>query len=221
MKFVDVLFRVFSWTITILVPIALVLTGVRLMVTHAYLQFEYRTPFFPADPYGFTLADRLYYSQLTWDYALNNAGISSLSDLRFPDGSPVYNERELSHLVDVKNVVHHALYVWYGSLAALVLLGVWAWGGGWMREYRWGIARGGWLTLILIGTVLLFVLFGFGFFFVGFHEVFFNPGTWTFYYSDTLIRLFPERFWRDAFLANSLFSAAGGLILIRVFRPRS
>ncbi|MCD6344052.1 MAG: hypothetical protein J7M17_00400, partial [Anaerolineae bacterium] len=35
-------------------------------------------------------------------------------------------------------------------------------------------------------------------FFVGLHGLFFTEGTWRFFYSDTLIRLFPVRFWQDA-----------------------
>jgi uncharacterized membrane protein len=32
---------------------------------------------------------------------------------------------------------------------------------------------------------------------VQFHELLFPPGTWTFAYTDSLIRLFPEQFWFD------------------------
>ena len=73
-----------------------------------------------------------------------------------------------------------------------------------------GLERGGWLTLILVGLIVLTVLVGFGYFFIAFHEVLFAPGTWTFEYSDTLIRLFPERFWRDTFLILGLISLLGG-----------
>jgi integral membrane protein (TIGR01906 family) len=34
-------------------------------------------------------------------------------------------------------------------------------------------------------------------FFSTFHSLFFEEGTWVFLRSDTLIRLFPERFWMD------------------------
>jgi integral membrane protein (TIGR01906 family) len=68
--------------------------------------------------------------------------------------------------------------------------------------------------LLLLGAILLFVLFGFGVFFVGFHEVLFPAGSWTFEYSDTLIRLFPERFWRDVFTIVAILPLAGGLALI-------
>ena len=48
--------------------------------------------------------------------------------------------------------------------------------------------------------LLLGVLMGVAWetFFVGLHGVFFAPDTWRFYYTDTLIRLFPEPFWQLA-----------------------
>ena len=42
---------------------------------------------------------------------------------------------------------------------------------------------------------------------------FFAAGTWTFEYSDTLIRLFPEAFWYDAALTIAGLSVGGGLLL--------
>jgi len=74
--------------------------------------------------------------------------------------------------------------------------------------------------MVLIGAILLFVLLSFGILFVAFHNVFFQPGTWTFNFSDTLIRLFPERFWRDVFMIVGGLSFAGGLLLTLVFRNR-
>ncbi|MFN2195842.1 MAG: DUF1461 domain-containing protein, partial [Anaerolineales bacterium] len=61
--------------------------------------------------------------------------------------------------------------------------------------------------------IILFVLIAFGVIFVWFHEIFFQPGTWTFYFSDTLIRLFPERFWRDTFLIVAGLPALIGAVL--------
>jgi len=217
----DSALRALSWFASILVPLALILTSVRLLLTSAFVQIEYRTPNFPPDPYGFTQGDRLYWSLIAKDYLLNDQGISFLADLRFPDGSPVYNARELQHMVDVKVVVQRVLIVWYGSLIVLAALGLWAWRGDWWPEFQEGLARGGWLTLVLVGVVMTAVLVGFGIFFVFFHEIFFDPGTWIFDFSDTLIRLFPERFWRDTFLTIGLLSAAGGLALALGFRRRS
>jgi integral membrane protein (TIGR01906 family) len=214
------IYKVLSWLATFILPIALTLTATRLMFTPLYLRFEYNAPGFPADPYGFSTDERLKWSQYALDYLLNDAGIAYLSDLKFEDGQPIYNERELGHMLDVKNVVQVMFKVLWGSWIALVGLGMWAWFGKWWDEYRRGLGRGGWLTIFMVGGIVVFALLSFGVFFVAFHNVFFEPGTWTFNFSDTLIRLFPERFWRDIFLFVGGITLAGGLLFALAFRKR-
>jgi integral membrane protein (TIGR01906 family) len=225
--------RVILVIITVLVPVVLVLTVVRVVLHPWFLEFEYRTPNFPPDRYGFSMEERLRYSRIALDYLLNDEDISYLANQRFPEGEQappptcaymddctrMYNDRELRHMVDVKEVVQTALWVWYGSIAVLVLAGIWAWRGKWLLDYRWALSRGGLLTLILIAAILLLVLAAFGFFFVAFHQVFFEEGTWTFLWSDTLIRLFPERFWRDTFLVVGGITTLLALLFWFIFRP--
>ncbi len=220
-----ILYKVLSWVVAVLLPVGIILSVVWLVIHPWYPLFEYHTPAFPADPYGFTLQDREQYSQLAVEYLINNAGISFLGDLRFPPGQQappptcaemtdctrLFNDRELSHMVDVKNVVHGANRVLLVSLAALLLLGLWAWLGKWFRIYSTGLQRGGIVTLVFIGLIILFVIVAFNYLFVIFHEIFFKAGTWTFLYSDTLIRLFPERFWQDTFLFVGVLTALLGL----------
>jgi uncharacterized membrane protein len=103
--------------------------------------------------------------------------------------------------------------IWYGGLILLVGLGVFAWQTGWRGNFLYAIGRGGLLTVGLMGAVLLFAILAFGVIFVAFHQVFFEPGTWQFFYSDTFIRLFPERFWRDAFLFVGIFTGGIGMLL--------
>ncbi len=213
--------------VTVLVPVALTLAAVRAMLSPWYLEFEYRSPLFPDDYYGFTMQERLDYGRVAVEYLVNDAGIEFLGDLRFPDGQEtpppscasmvdcrlMYNERELEHMLDVKIVVQGALRVWGVALFLLAGLGLWAWRGKWLTDYLRAAQRGGMLTIILIGVILLLVLVAFGFIFVNFHRIFFAEGTWTFLYSDTLIRLFPERFWRDTFLMVGGLSAALGWLV--------
>jgi integral membrane protein (TIGR01906 family) len=205
--------QVLSWLVTLLVPIALTLTAVRIMLSPAYIQIEYRMPGFPDDPYGFNQEERLKNADIARVYLLNSAGINFLGDLKLSSGESLYNERELEHMLDVKKVVQAAIWVWYASLILLAGFGAWAWFGGWRREYRRGLGRGGWLTVILLGTLVVLVILSFGFIFVAFHNVFFAAGTWTFDFTDTLIRLFPERFWRDIFLAVGGLTILGGFLL--------
>jgi len=221
--------RLTSLLTSLLVPPALVLTVVWAMLHPWFLTLEYNLPGFPADPYGFTKAERLHWARYAVEYLRNEADISYLGDLRFPEGertpqpscgfmedcTRLYNERELQHMVDVKNVVQRALTVWQISLLGLLVLGVNAWRGERLDAFRQAVARGGWWTAALTGAIIVFVLVGFGLIFVAFHEVFFAAGTWTFYYSDTLIRLFPERFWRDAFLLAAGAPALAGALMGR------
>jgi integral membrane protein (TIGR01906 family) len=227
-----IIYQGFSWLIALILPVVLVLSVVRLVINPWYLVFEYHTPGFPADPYGFTLQDRLKYGKLAVDYLTNSADISFLGDLRFPAGQQapqpscqymtdcthLYNDRELEHMLDVKIVVKAAMRVLEVSALLLVLFLIWAWRGKWLKDYMKGLQRGGMLTLVFIGLIILFVLVAFNYLFVIFHEIFFKAGTWTFLYSDTLIRLFPERFWQDTFLMVGGLSALLGLLFYFGFR---
>jgi integral membrane protein (TIGR01906 family) len=205
--------QLLSWFITLIVPFLLIMTSVRILLTPAFPQLEYRTPNFPADPYGFTLSDRLNWSRYAIDYLVNNAGISYLGDLKFPDGKPLYNERELSHMADVKALVQVMLKVWIIGLAILLLLGIWAWRSFWLVDFRIGLSRGGWLTIGLIVAILIGVSINFYALFTYFHEIFFTGSSWIFLFTDTLIRLFPLRFWQDCFIGMGAMSIAGGLAL--------
>ena len=210
-----------SWLVALLVPLALIGFGLRVLLTPLFLKIEYNMPYFPSDDYGFTKEDRLKWAPIALDYLVNSADISYLGNLKFEDGSPLYNERELSHMADVKRVTKSALNVWYISLALLAMLGMWSWRGGtWTQTYRLGLMRGGWLMVGLAAVIGLIVIVGiavnpdiFWNFFAGFHHLFFTGDSWLFLFSDTLIRLFPIRFWQDAFLFAAVIALGGGIAL--------
>ncbi len=208
-----------SWLVTLLLPVALAFLGMRLILTHAYLQIEYRMPGFPPDDYGFTLADRLHWSAAAWDYELNSPAVKSLAVLTFPDGTPLYNEREVSHMQDVKNVVGPAMLAGYGVWLAILAAGLWARFGGWWPQFLAGVRRGGWLTVAVVALVGGFAATSFWTFVTDFHGLFFSGNSWLFEYSDTLIRLFPLRFWQDTFLYIGIIALAGGLALALGLKP--
>lgn len=208
------LYAVLSIVVTAIIPFFLLITAIRVMVTPLYARIEYNSPGFPEDTFGFTKQERLYWSEFAINYLVNDSDISYLGDLRFPDGQPLYNQRELSHMVDVKNLVQAAYRAWWVMLAVLIGLGVWAWRGGWSGQYRRGVWRGGWATLGLIFAVLVAVAISFQALFTQFHRLFFTGDTWIFEWSDTLIRLFPMRFWRDAFILVGAVTISGALLCI-------
>lgn len=209
---------VFSYLVSLIVPLALIGFALRILLTPLYYTVEYNMPYFPADEYGFTKEDRLHWAPYAVDYLVKNVDITYLGDLKFEDGTLLYNERELSHMQDVKGVVRGSLRVWYITLAILFALGISAWRRNWLPLYLNGLRRGGWwmiglaLSLGLIaGVGILLDPDVFWKFFTLFHQVFFEGDSWLFLYSDTLIRLFPIRFWQDAVLAAAVISLGGGL----------
>jgi len=89
--------------------------------------------------------------------------------------------------------------------------------GGWIPDYLNALRRGGWWMIGLAAALGLIAGAGitlnpniFWQFFTLFHKIFFTGDSWLFYYSDTLIRLFPMRFWQDAFLWAAILALGGG-----------
>ena len=216
-----------SYLVSLLTPLALIGLALRILLTPLFYMLEYNMPYFPADEYGFTKEDRLKWAKPSVEYLVNNADISYLGDLTFEDGSPLYNERELSHMKDVKDVVKGSLSIWYISIGFLAILFAVARRYDWVADYLNGLRRGGWwmiglavaLGLIAGGGILLNPDI-FWNFFAWFHSLFFEGDSWLFYYSDTLIRLFPIRFWQDAVIAMAVIALGGGLALALGIKTR-
>jgi integral membrane protein (TIGR01906 family) len=206
-----------SYLVSLIIPLALLGTALRILLTPIYYTVEYNMPYLPTDEYGFTKQDRLRWAKPSVEYLVNSADISYLANLQFDDGMPIYNGRELNHMADVKNVVQGALRAWYISLAILIAVAILAWRQKWMPEYLNGLRRGGWWMIYLAaglgaiaGAGILINPDIFWEFFSAFHKIFFEGNSWLFYYSDTLIRLFPIRFWQDAFLWAAILALGGG-----------
>ncbi len=216
------------WLLTLAVPALLVIGSVRLVMSPLFLQIEYTRPGFPSDVYGFSVEDRLQYGSYGVEYILNGASISYLGDLELPgdlcyppQGSPcpMFNEAELRHMYDVKQVAQGVF------LAGLIFAGLtfgtagYLWRSDQRRILYAGLWRGSVFTLGSILAIILVAFIAWDAFFNAFHALFFEPGTWRFYYSDTLIRLYPEQFWFDASLViGSLTASIAALILFLTTR---
>src|SRR5574340_124092 len=206
-----ILIKLFQALIVLAIPLVLILTGLRVFFTTPFVYVEYNLPGFPEDPYGFAKEERIQWAKYALNYLNNDAGIEYLGDLRFTDGTPVFNERELSHMVDVKIFFQNAMRLWLGLVIFLAAAGLIAWRARGSKYFWRAASVGGWLTLGLVGLLMVTIFLNFSQLFTIFHQLFFEGNTWLFYYSDTLIRLFPMRLWQDLFIAIGLLTVAGGL----------
>lgn len=203
--------KLVSLFITITFPFVLIMFSIRVLFTPLFLVAEYNMPGFPSDPYGFSKEERLKWGSLSIQYLFNNEDPEFLENLRFEDGTSIYNEREISHMVDVKILLQQTLRLFYIFLFVYIFIVIWAKIKN-QLYWLWGAAsKGGWLTLGLIGAVLAAVMISFDALFTAFHKVFFVGDTWLFYFSDTLIRLFPMRLWQDAFIFMGIITVVVAL----------
>lgn len=217
------------WRTVIIVslPFIILTIAIRLNNLPWYPAWEYGKADFPADPYGMAADERLRLAQRSIDFLNAPHDIRLLSELTLSDGTPAFNARELSHMDDVKRTLDALTRIGAVALGLLILAGYA------LRRQEgvaavWGaLSDGGLLTLGALALVAAFMLLAWERFFIAFHELLFPPDTWMFEYSDTLIRLFPERFWQDVGLviAGLVFVQAlgvaffGRMIQWRLTRP--
>jgi integral membrane protein (TIGR01906 family) len=214
------------WLIVILIPFMLTLGTVRALIAWDYPSFEYSR--IPPDSFGFTPQERLDFAHATLDYLQRSEPASEvihlIEDLRLPGtDEPLYNSREIGHMLDVKIIadVFRRLFwiLLFIILASLVLL--LSRPGTRLVGYR-AIFQGGVLTTVILIGMMILVGLAWSFVFTQFHELLFPPETWTFLNTDSLIRLFPEKFWFDfgilwtgSILVEGIVTAIIGYGLVR------
>jgi len=115
----------------------------------------------------------------------------------------LFNERELTHLEDVRKLIQLDYWVQRGAFLLIVICALALFLG--FRVRWWALVKGlSWGSLITVGLMVslaLWAFFGFKQFFTLFHVVSFPNEYWMLDPAkDYLIRLFPEGFFYDAAL---------------------
>ena len=200
--------------IVIAVPIVLVVMPIRVLMHPRWVLFEYARPNFPADYFGFSTQERTRLAITGIESIIGPRGAVVLQEARLEDGSPAFNEREVSHMLDVRvvtgNIYLAQVAFLIAAVAAVIALTR-------QRETRaaapTALLTGAIATIVLLAALIIFVLTGFDTFFTMFHHVFFSGDTWLFNFSDTLIRLYPPQFWFDAATVIGVTSIVEAVVL--------
>lgn len=207
--------------IALAVPAVLAVNGLRLVMNDRYVQAVYEHGGVPDDRYGFGSDERtrLALLGLTSIQPSSATGIDLLRAAKLRSGEPAFNSRELAHMEDVRTLVARAyrfqviLIVGIGILAVILgLLGS-------MRSLvPAALARGAVLTLILAVAVAIVAATSYSSFETPFHTVFFNGDSWRFAETDSLRRLYPDRFWLDTAIVIGALAVLQALVLVPVAR---
>ena len=211
------LLTIIRWLVILAMPFFLGMGTIRAIIAWDYPAFEYQR--IAPDIYGFSPEQRLDLAHGTLEYLQRSEPaaevIYMLEELRLPDSdSPLYNPSEIGHMIDVKNMADGMKRVAYitGAIVIIGLLILLIPNG--TRRYGWRtLMFAGLATVIALAVIALAILIAWPIFFVQFHELLFPPGTWTFAYTDSLIRLFPEQFWFDIGVIISVVTLVLGVLV--------
>lgn len=137
------------------------------------------------------------------------------------DGVPVLNERERSHMRDVRTV-----FMGFFALALILVVAAlaiaWRRGPGSGRARSWAAVRTGSLVLA-VGLIALggVALVAFDVLFEIFHQLLFPGGSYTFDpTTERLVQLFPFRFWQETAIAVGVVAVNLGFALAFVASRR-
>jgi len=203
------------WLFILCMPVLLITTSVRIAANSSEL---YRYGF---NKYGVSRATGLAPAELqkviVGLITYFNSGEEYISLTVEKDGKPftLFNEREVSHLKDVKGLFRLVYRVLLGTLIyAFIYAGLnyILWQD--RRRVAWGLIGGSGLTLAIIIMLGLMIRLNFDWFFYQFHLISFANDLWLLDpATDYLIMLFPQGFWYDAALFCALGTAGLALLI--------
>ncbi len=187
--------------IIIVTPWFLALTTIFPLISPWFLRLQYARPDMPPSV-RFSADERQAFAEAAAHYLVSGKGIDYLADLRDDEGSPLFNERELTHMVDVKVLLGRAarLDIILGLLVAASLTILISQPQSRRRTPLYLLVASLVAPALAI-TALIVVPLQFRWFLVEFHHIFFVGDSWLFPRADTLIQLFPEQFWFDGLQA--------------------
>ena len=209
---------VLSVAVTLAVPFILAVNCIRMATDEEFVRTVYDYGWVPEDRFGLMEAERERLALLGLrSIEPSSDGIALLREARLANGEPAFDARELSHMQDVRTAVSRAYRLQIIALIAIAVLAVLF---GMLRTTRAlvpvALARGAVLTVVLAVVAGLVAFASYDTFETAIHWPFFEGDTWRFEETDTLRRLYPDRFWLDVAVAIGVVAAVQAGILFLV-----
>lgn len=207
--------------VVLAVPVVFTVTGIRVVTHDRYVETLYDRGGIPRDRYGLNAAERTKLAETGLRSILPSTpeGIKTLREARLPDGAPAFDARELRHMTDVRTLVSRAyrlqVFLVIAIAALALLLGVRA---STRAVVPVALARGAILTVVVALVVAIVAATRYDLFETTFHGLFFDPGSWRFDETETLRRLYPDRFWLDTAITVGALAVVQALVLFPLAR---
>ena len=191
-----------SLIVTFLIPI-LIVTSVGSFVINLPLLYEYGFERYEISEYtGIDKSELMSAANQIRNYFNNDKEWITIqvtkNNIFFPN---LFNSKEILHMKDVKQLIN--LVFFYQKISVLLIIVVTfftlLFGSLYsLNNLLHSISRGGILTLLIFGALVMGSLFGFDKLFIYFHEISFNNDFWILDpRTDYLIAMFPQGFFFD------------------------
>lgn len=212
--------------IALAVPVILAVNGLRLVTNDEYVRAVYERGGVLDDRYGLSSDERTRLALVGLSSITPaSPGIELLREAKLGNGEPAFNARELAHMTDVRTLVARAYRF---QVVLVIAIGILALVLGLLRSMRSlvpvALARGAVLTVVLAVAVAIVAATSYSSFETPFHTIFFERDTWRFAETDTLRRLYPDRFWLDTAIVIgglAVLQALAVFLLARLWARRA
>jgi hypothetical protein len=195
---------ILSWSIAILIPIALLGLSSRVIFTPLFCRLEYNLQELLNQPMSLSKYDLILRSSSIAEYLTTDQETGFLNQLKLTSGQRMFKKEELPLFRNAKTEVRKMLFYWLASLLCLYVTSLLLWAKNWLSTLQNGVKKGGLLTMGLV-PLFMFILW----FWISKSQ------------SPYLIQVFPGRIWKNAVLFITVFNILAGLALVTLIKPTS
>ncbi|WP_457623296.1 TIGR01906 family membrane protein [Persephonella sp.] len=181
----------------------------RIVFAEWFINYEYSKKDFPKDRWKMPDEVRIELAKIGLYAVLSDEGLERFKEAKLPNGNKAFKEKEIKHIEDVNNFLDIFFPLTFISLA------VWFFFYLILKDQRWKLLfYSGMFTVafIVVGGILIY--FNYNFAFTVFHDFVFGEDTWRFRQKDTLLRIYPMKFWFDGTFFVIGFSLLFSSVLI-------
>lgn len=193
-------------------PYLIISLSSRIAFAEWFIEWQYSLKSFPKDPYGLPDEYRKKLAKLGLKAVTSDEGMEEFKKAKLPDGRQAFRKKEIEHMEDVKNLLSvlfgltYTLLVIDGLLLAYLFISN-------RRLFGTALMGGGALCIAFLIFAGIFSLVDYDLAFEKFHDLFFDPYSWRFHHTDTLLRIYPKVFWFN----GTLFVISLSIILSIIF----
>ncbi len=175
-------------------PYSIISMSSRIAFSEWFIDWQYSLESFPEDPYGMSKEERKRLAKLGLKAVTSDEGMEEFKRAKLPDGRPAFRQKEIKHMEDVKNLISILFPLGYIFLTIDLLILLYFYFFNKKLLSTTLIGSGSLcLTLLILAGVLSLIDYDLAF--EKFHDLFFDPYSWRFRHSDTLLRIYPKVFW--------------------------